>query len=540
MSRFARSLLGVLAVVLGSSAVLATVAPPAGAAVVLNGFGSTWSYNATRQWVADVARQGLSINFTANGSSAGRVFYYSNEADFAISEIPFQPAYKTADGETTNEVADAAHRPYVYLPIVAGGTSFMYHLDFAGQRVTNLRLKPATLADIFTGVITNWNDPRIAADNGGHAFPSLQITPVTRSDGSGTSAQFTAFMASQTPAIWNAFCAKTGIGATPCPPTSLYPPFAGSIQQALSEGVASYVSAGYGNGTITYVEYSYAKNDGFPVASILNHAGYYTQPTAHNVAIALQGATFNRDNTQNLTGVYNFADPRTYPVSSYSYMIAPTTTAAPFSTEKGTVLSKFILYFLCAGQQEADVLGYSPLPKVLVENGFAANNEIPGHVPSPPIGTCNDPTITGSFITGDAPPPPAGSNQNSPPVGDAASNSGTGNGATNASTLSNQSSGGNGGRSSSGGGATTTTTALAGSNPLATAAGNPLASDASGIANSNGTGQNPATAQAISITRDSGPVPRLYYVVSVLVILLILGGPAAFALWLSRRDERKT
>ena len=108
-----------------------------------------------------------------------------------------------------------------------------------------------------------------------------------RSDGSGTTAQFTAFMASQTPALWNAFCQKVGLNVNPCPSVSLWPDINATSQQ-FSDGVADYVAAPYNNGAITYVEYGYAKQRGFPVASMLNKAGYFTQPTAGNVAIALQ------------------------------------------------------------------------------------------------------------------------------------------------------------------------------------------------------------------------------------------------------------
>jgi len=134
------------------------------------------------------------------------------------------------------------------------------------------------------------------------------------------------------------------ITLNPCPATSLYPPFAGSVAQQLSDGVAQFVSTPSNNGAITYVEYGYAKYRGFPVVSVLNKAGYYTQPTAENVGIALTRAVINADRTQNLTGVYTNPDPRTYPVSSYSYLIVPTTTAAPFTTAKGATLGRFILY----------------------------------------------------------------------------------------------------------------------------------------------------------------------------------------------------
>ncbi|HEX2701350.1 MAG TPA: substrate-binding domain-containing protein [Acidimicrobiales bacterium] len=382
-------------------------ARPASAAVEVKGAGSTWSSIAVGQWQADVALQGLNINYQASGSTTGRKFYYTGTSDFAVSEIPFQSAYVgTGQNVTTDEVALAAARPYVYLPIVAGGTSFLYNLSVNGQRVTDLKLSPTTIAKIFTGVIKDWSAPEITADDG-RTFPAEPIVPVVRSDGSGTSAQFTAWMAKVTPGLWSDFCVKVGLGAS-CPPTSQYPLFDGAKAQQLSDGVANYVKAAYGKGSITYVEYGYAiAGTPFPVASVLNAAGYFTQPTAENVAIALLKARIKPDRTQVLDDVYTNPDPRAYPVSSYSYMIAPTTTAAPFTTEKGTALGKFILYFLCTGQQTAKRLGYSPLPRNLVEFGFDAVTQIPGAPAPPAIGDCANPTITGSFAPENVPPPPA-------------------------------------------------------------------------------------------------------------------------------------
>jgi phosphate transport system substrate-binding protein len=80
-------------------------------------------------------------------------------------------------------------------------------------------------------------------------------------------------------------------------------------------------------------------------------------------------------------------------MSSYSYMVVPTSTAAPFNTDKGKTLSTFINYFLCTGQQKADILGYSPLPKNLVEAGFKQVDRIPGHVAPPSIDKCNNPAL---------------------------------------------------------------------------------------------------------------------------------------------------
>jgi phosphate transport system substrate-binding protein len=365
----------------------------------VDGAGSTWSQIAVDQWRADVARQGLVVNYQGVGSTAGRVAYYQAQVDFAVSEIPFQSAQYDGSGNLlADETQLAAVRPYAYLPIVAGGTSFMYNLKANGQKITDLRLSPETVAKIFTGQITMWNDPIIAADNPQRVLPATRIKPVVRSDGSGTTAQFTAFMVSQTPSDWNQLCQLVNLGSS-CPATSLYPvPNSSFAAQQFSDGVANFVAAQYNDGAITYVEYGYAKERGFPVASIKNAAGNYSQPTALNVSVALQGARINPDGTQVLSGVYQNPDPRTYPVSSYSYMIVPTTEAAPFNADKGASLSEYIYYFLCAGQQKAEQLGYAPLPKNLVEFAFTAVAQIPGAVAAPALDSCSNPTITGGFL----------------------------------------------------------------------------------------------------------------------------------------------
>jgi phosphate transport system substrate-binding protein len=499
-------------------------ASPAAAATTINGAGSTWSYIAVNQWQADVARQGIPVNFNPNGSTAGRVYYYQNQSDFSVSEIPFQAAYRDATGTvTTNEIALAAHRPYAYLPIVAGGTSFMYHLDVNGTRVTNLRLSPPTLAKIFTGVITMWNDPAITADNGGRVLPPIKIVPVIRSDGSGTSAQFTAFMANQTASIWQAFCQKVGITLNPCPATSLYPPFDGSVAQQYSDGVAAFVSSPSNNGAITYVEYGYAKQRGFPVASVLNKAGYFTQPTALNVAVALLQARINPDRTQILTGVYANPDPRTYPVSSYSYMIVPTTTASPFTTDKGSTLGRFILYFLCVGQTKAAQLGYSPLPKNLVQAGFDAEKLIPGAPAPPPIDQCANPTITGAFnLNGGAPPP--GDKQGTPvPAGPGQTVTGS---ASQGSTGGSNSSNGSHGTTK---GATTTS---------ATTVPNGLGgSGSNGTSTQSGSTQLLSASGPISLPGKSDPLPLGLYLLAGASVLLIVFAPPTVAVVMRSRER---
>ena len=278
--------------------------------------------------------------------------------------------------------------PFKYMPIVAGGTSLMYNLKIGGKRVTNLRLSGEVIAKIFSGQISKWNDPAIQADNPALAMPDRDITPVYRSDGSGTSAQFTLWLSKQFGTIWT-----QGM-------RSQFPQINASFKgQSGSLGVAGYVAQDYGEGAITYVEYSYAMKSGFPVAKVLNNAGYYVEPTFQSVAVALMSAGINDDLTQNLDGVYNSGDPRSYPMSSYSYMIVPTAPNKSFTEKKGKTLGKFISYMLCEGQQQASALGYSPLPMNLVQAGSDVLSSIPGSGGGLDFGNCNNPT----FKPGDSP-----------------------------------------------------------------------------------------------------------------------------------------
>jgi hypothetical protein len=113
------------------------------------------------------------------------------------------------------------------------------------------------------------------------------------------------------------------------------------------------------------------------------------------VAVGLLENTIADDLTSDLTGVYNNTDPRAYPLSSYSYMIIPTSTQKSFTEAKGKTLGAFAYYFLCEGQQQAPALGYSPLPINLVQAGFDQIPKIPGAATqSVDISQCNNPTFS--------------------------------------------------------------------------------------------------------------------------------------------------
>jgi phosphate transport system substrate-binding protein len=381
--------------------------------VPVSGDGSSWSANALNQWIADVQQQGMRINYTSDGSTTGRQNFIKGQSDFAASDIPFQT--NPTDGSAPEHPQAGS---YAYIPITAGGTVFMYNLKINGQQVTNLRLSGLNIAKIYTGVINNWDDPALAADNPALKLPNQTIVPVVRSDGSGSSYELTEWMISQYPAVWNAYCAKAG-RAPSCGATSFYPTVTGMIAQSGDLGVAGYVAQSYATGSIGYVNYSYALDAKFPVAQMLNSAGYYTEPTAQNVAVSLlqdQVDTTDVNNpalylTQNLAGVYTDTDPRTYPLSSYGYLIIPTTVFGSFNTEKGHTLGAFAYYSLCQGQVEAAPLGYSPMPINLVQAGFDQIAKIPGvTVQAFNYTTCKNPTFSTSGanqLAATAPQPPA-------------------------------------------------------------------------------------------------------------------------------------
>jgi phosphate ABC transporter phosphate-binding protein len=380
---------------------VAGTAQPAAAAsyVPIAGAGSTWSYNALHSWQGNVAQYGMVVDYNPVGSTTGRNEFKQGAVDWAASDIP----YGVVDG--TNNDPPPTSRGFAYMPVTAGGTVFMYNLKIGTKRVTNLRLSGDVIAGIFTNVITKWNDPKIAADNPKLTLPPIKIVPVVRSDGSGSTAQFTQWMVATQKNAWNAYCQR--VGRNPCTQTSAYPvvPGSGMVAQSGDLGVSGYVAQKQAVGAIGYVEYSYALETGFPVVKVRNAANYYTEPTPGHVAVALLQAKINMDQsdpakylTQNLSNVYTNRDRRTYPLSSYSYMVLPTTSTFGFTASKGYTLGDFGKYLLCQGQRQVNALGYSALPINLVEAGFQQLRKIPGaSVPSATeavIRSCNNPTFS--------------------------------------------------------------------------------------------------------------------------------------------------
>jgi ABC-type phosphate transport system substrate-binding protein len=519
-----------LAIVAGAAtALLGLVAGPAPARATsyatIDGSGSSWSAVALDQWGQDLASNGITVNFTPDGSAAGRTDFINGQDDFAASDPPFRNG--------TDKIANSGSElptpyGYSYVPDTAGGTAFMYHLFVGGRQITNMRLTAPTIFKIFTGQITNWDDPQITRDYG-LQLPSIPIIPVVRSDGSGATFFLTRWMSHVFPSQWNAFCAQVTHGrvSSNCGNTEFYPTGWGNVQaENGSNNVATYITSSYANGAIGYDEYAYALNSHYPVVALANPAGYYVLPTASNVAVALTQAQINETPSspdflqQNLDNVYTFNDPRSYPLSSYSYLIVPrqgTKQPTHFSQSQGAgaTLSTYIDFFLCGGQQQSAALGYSPLPLNLVKGGLEQSDNIPGHVAGPNLTTlagCANPTFTNGQLTvlKNAPYPSACQKVGSP----------LNCGGKTKST---------GSRSKTGktGGATPSTGPSAAVNPAG--GSNPTGS-------STGTG-SPVSGQSVSLASNGVNRPVLGALTAV-AILAAIALPPGFGVWLRRRRRR--
>lgn len=510
------------------------------------GSGSSWAYGIIQPWIAYLGgAYNLQIAFNPSGSSTGRKDFANGQTQFGDSDIPYQGI------DPTTGQQDTSSRHYVYLPVVAGGTAFTYHITSRGHLVNNLRLSGQTITKIFTNKITNWADPEITKENGGQALPSEPIKPVVRSDGSGSTAQFTLWMDKAYPSLWRPFNGRAGL-------TSIYPRQGNQIAVAQDSGIMNSVSSSAGEGEIGYTEYSYPLQAKYPVVYVENNAGYYVQPTQYNVAVALTKATINGCNasgscsgsgpsylTQNLDNVYTYNDPRTYPLSSYSYMIIPSSKTdagnpgSAISVGQRNTLAKFLSYSLCSGQGIAGSYGYSPLPLNLVkaaftqveklgptaEGGPVSGVSITNPVTSSTSNSCNNPTFVAGHLSEnklaqEAPMPLACQKATSIPCGQG--------------TVAPGSPSRAGSVAGGGSGSTANTTGT----PTGAGAVNPVTGQVvgGGGGSPGTTGANAATANAITLSADRAGDTTALGGLAVLGLLAVVLTPGLYLAWARRRN----
>jgi phosphate transport system substrate-binding protein len=314
----------------------------------VSGAGATFVQTIVQQWIKDfgTACPGATVNYQAVGSGAGIQQFTAGTVDFGASDVPMKPEEQTA--------AEAKHGPVLHIPWTAGGIAVEYNVD----GVPDLKLTPEALAGIFAGKITKWDDAAIKATNSGATLPSSGIQVVHRSDGSGTTAAFTAYLAAAAPSVWTLGSAKdvawpTGQGAKG------------------SDGVTAAVKQA--SGSIGYSEVSFAKGAGLGIAKIKNGGGSFVGPEGAAVQAALAGATV----PSNLQVKINYAptDAAAYPISTVSYALVPQKVTDP---AKAKLIKAFFGYALTGGQAKAESLYYAPLPTSLATQAKAAVDSIQG------------------------------------------------------------------------------------------------------------------------------------------------------------------
>jgi phosphate transport system substrate-binding protein len=518
----------------------------------IEGSGSTWAENAVNQWIGNVqSSEGVNVTFNGDGSAAGRTDFAQGTVDFAVSDIGYQGSKYGG--------SDSSARPYAYLPITAGGTSFPYNIVVGGKRITNLRLSGKVLAEIFTNQITNWDNPAITANNNGHALPNLAIITVVPSEGSGTTAMFTQYLSYEFSSLWSSF--NSGSSAW-----TEYWPRQGSnqVSQDGSSQVMNYIESAAANGAIGFDEYSYPLAAEFPVVQMENAAGYYVLPSEYNDAVALTKAMINEDKSspdyllQNLDNVYGYTDPRTYPLSSYSYTIMPTSatdevmkkSGNPAFPAKAQALAQFLDFSICQGQESIGAIGYSALPVNLVEAGFSQIEKIKTAAPAIGISalninTCHNPTFVAgnpneNYLAQIAPQPPkCDENGYGPCVGDLNANGNGGQGSTTASGTGKPPTSASTGTGTSGSGGSSGTGGAGSSGSGGKGVVNPVTGQTTAAgADSAGTGSASATASVLPAGQGSD-LGIVLAVLAVVLLLAALAAPPVLARYWSTRVGRR-
>jgi len=307
----------------------------AGGAQQITGAGSTFVYPVLSAWAADYQKQsGASVNYQSIGSGGGVAQIKAGTVDFGATDQPLDP----------QELASAGLAQF---PVVIGGVVPV--VNIAGVQPGTLRLTGSVLADIYAGKIKSWNDPAIARLNGGVSLPAAKITVVHRSDGSGTSFNFTHYLSQVSPA-WKS---SPGEGKSVAWPTG--------VGGKGNEGVAGYVKQI--PNSIGYVEYAYVLQNQMAYALVRNSAGSFVAPSGESFQAAAASADWK--NTKDFFLVItNAPGADAYPITATTFILMHRQ-AKDKARSAGAL--RFFRWALENGQPHAQKLDYVPLPADLVQ-----------------------------------------------------------------------------------------------------------------------------------------------------------------------------
>lgn len=302
----------------------------------LTGAGSTFVYPLFSKWFDVFGQENpqVMINYQSIGSGGGIKQITAETVDFGASDAPMK-----------DEELAAAPGELLHIPTVAGAVVVVYNVDGISG---GLKLTSETLAKIFLGEITKWNDPALAADNPGVSLPDADIVVVHRSDGSGTTNIFTDYLTAANP-DWKDRVGKgkevnwpAGIGAKG------------------NEGVGGQVSQTAGS--IGYVELAYATQNDLSMASLKNKAGNFVEPSVASTTAAMAGGLSSLPS--DLRGSIVDADGAdAWPIAGLTYLLVYKNQK---DEGKGTALVAFIEWAIHNGSSYAQDLDYAPLPDELI------------------------------------------------------------------------------------------------------------------------------------------------------------------------------
>ncbi len=391
-------------------------APGAAALTRITGSGSSYVGPAMNDWQTGATSRGIPVNYSATNSPAGVNQYGDRTVDFGGTEAEVSSLLAAGGGGVS-----AQNRGYQYVPDVAGAVAVMYNVnDMAGKRVDYLHLTRAVIGRIFSRDITRWSDPAITATNGGKALPDQPITLVGRTGQSGTTALFYDFIAHAAPDAYQRFVSRNignGMGNLPSGVRPIQLPGRGPDADWYrllgdSDQIAKAVGSGNIPFSIAYDEFAYAQRYNVPSAWVQNGAGEYTQPFAENIAAALKHAELRPDLSQKLDKVYSNTDPKSYPVSAYSYVMMPCTSGRDTcrggyaEQDKTDTIKAFLEHVACDGQINMARIGYSPLPPNLSQEMMNSIARLTGGAPKQlNKDNCSNPTFRGSLGDGATSPP---------------------------------------------------------------------------------------------------------------------------------------
>ncbi|MBJ8344528.1 phosphate ABC transporter substrate-binding protein PstS [Antrihabitans sp. YC2-6] len=323
-----------------------------GAKDKLSAEGSSAQKNAFDEFSAAYAAacSGKTIAYNPTGSGAGREQFLANNVDFAGSDSAL------SEEEAARAKERCAGNDAWNLPIVFGPVALAYNVDGVDKLVLNADVT----AKIFTGAISTWNDPAIAALNSGVTLPDTKITPVYRSDKSGTSENFGRYLETAAPQSWD-----KGHDGT----------WKGGVGEGAekSAGVAEKVKNIAGS--ITYVEKGYADDLGLVYAQVDNGAGA-VELTADTAAKSVDTAKFKSEGnnlTLDLASIYGTKDAGAYPILLATYEIV---CSKGYDAATSIAVKNFLTVAVNEGQSGLAEIGYAPLPDAFKERVTTAINAI--------------------------------------------------------------------------------------------------------------------------------------------------------------------